>query len=156
MELVLIIGLIVLGIIFLVIEVFLIPGISIAGIASLLCYIAGISMAYVQLGPETGTWFLGISAVVSGLVMYWFFRSKSLDKMSLKSSIDSNTAPLKGLEAKPGDVGVTLSRLAPIGNILLNGVIVEGRCENEIIEPNVQIVVVEIGSTNVLVRKSDH
>lgn len=76
--------------------------------------------------------------------------------MSLQSSIDSNTAPLKGLEAKPGDVGITISRLAPIGNILLNGVIVEGRCENEIIQPDVQIEVVEVGSTNVLVKKTDH
>ena len=79
MEMVLIIGLILLGIVFLIVEIFLIPGISLAGIASVLCFIAGISMAYLQLGAATGTWILGISAVVTGIVLYWFFRSKTLE-----------------------------------------------------------------------------
>lgn len=153
MDLVLIIGLIVLGIFFMIVEVFLIPGISVAGIASLIFLIIGIVLAYTKLGPVTGTWIFAGSMVFLGAVLYWFFRSKTLDKMALKSEINSKTEPFKGLDVQPGDTGVTISRLGPIGKILVNGKTIEGRSENEMIDQNTPIQIIEVGSYNVLVRK---
>jgi membrane-bound ClpP family serine protease len=153
MELVLIIGLIVLGIVFLILEVFLIPGISVAGIGSAICFIAGISVAYLHLGVATGTAILAGSALVTGIILYWFFKSKTLDNMALQSSIDSVPQPFQGLNIKPGDTGIAISRLAPIGNVQFKGVIIEGRSENEIIESGTAVVLVEVGSNNVLVHK---
>lgn len=153
MELAFIIGLIVIGIIFILIEVFLIPGISIAGIAGVICMVGGVVLSYMKLGVATGTWILGISALVLGAVLYWFFRSKTLDRMSLKTDIDSNVEPLHGLQVSPGDTGVTVSRLAPGGKVLIKGITVEGRSENEMIDENTPIEVIEVGTYNVLVRK---
>jgi membrane-bound ClpP family serine protease len=153
MDLVLIIGLILLGIFFMILEIFLIPGISVAGIASFLCLIAGIVLAYTNLGAETGTWVLLGTVLSLGVVIYWFYRSKALDRMALKSEINSRTEPFRGLEVKPGDKGMTISRLAPIGKILIEGKTIEGRSENEMIDQNTAIEVVEVGSYNVLVRK---
>jgi membrane-bound ClpP family serine protease len=153
MDLVLIIGLIILGIFFMILEVYLIPGISVAGIASVICLIVGIVLAYTNLGPVAGTWILAGSALTLGLVMYWFFRSKTLDRMALKSEIKSKTEPFQGLDVKPGDTGVTVSRLAPIGRIKINGKTIEGRSENEMIDQNTPVQVIEVGSYNVLVRK---
>lgn len=153
MDLVLIIGLIALGIFFMIVEVFLIPGISVAGIAGLICLVVGIVLAYSNHGMAVGTWTLAGSSVTLGLMLYWFYRSKTLDKMSLKSQIDSKTEPFQGLDVKPGDTGVTISRLAPIGRILIDGKTIEGRSENEMIDPNTPVEVIEVGSYNVLVRK---
>jgi membrane-bound ClpP family serine protease len=153
MEVALIIGLIILGIFFMVLEVYLIPGISVAGVASVLCLIAGIWFAYSKLGPVAGTLTLGLSMLALGGILYWFFRSKTLDRMALKSEIDSKTEPFRGLDVQPGDKGVTISRLAPIGKILINGKPIEGRSENEMIDQNTQVEVVEVGTYNVLVRK---
>lgn len=153
MTLSLIIGLLVLAIFFLIVEIFLIPGISIAGLGSLLCFIAGIAMAYIKLGTVAGTWTLGTTLVVTSAVTYWFYRSKTLDRMALNTQIDSKTEPFQGLDVQVGDTGITVSRLAPIGRILINGKTIEGRSENEMIEPDAQIVVVEVGSYNVLVRR---
>lgn len=153
MEIGFIIGLIIIGIIFMLIEVFLIPGISVAGIASVACMATGIVLAYVKFGVVTGTWVLGISVVLLGGVLYWFFKSKTLDKMSLKTNIDSKVEPLKGLEIKPGDRGITISRLAPGGKIMLNNTSIEGRSENEMIDENTPVEVVEVGTYNVIVKK---
>jgi len=153
MDVVLIIGLIILGIFFMILEVFLIPGISVAGVASLICLIAGIVLGYTNLGPEVGTWILAGSMLSLGVVLYLFFRSKTLDRMALKSEITSKTEPFQGLDVQPGDTGVTISRLAPIGRVKINGKTIEGRSENEMIDQNTPIQVVEVGSYNVLVRK---
>lgn len=153
MDIVLIIGLIILGIFFMILEVFLIPGISVAGIASIICLIAGIVMAYTNLGAEAGTWILAGSMLSLGVVLYLFFRSKTLDRMALKSKISSKTEPFQGLDVQPGDTGVTISRLAPIGRIKINGKTIEGRSENEMIDQNTPVQVIEVGSYNVLVRK---
>jgi len=153
MDLVLIIGLILLGIFFMILEVFLIPGISVAGVASLICLITGIVLAYNNLGAVTGTWILAGSMLSLGVVLYLFFRSKTLDRMALKSEINSKTEPFQGLDVQPGDTGVTISRLAPIGKIRINGKTIEGRSENEMIDQNTPIQVIEVGSYNVLVRK---
>ena len=153
MDIVLIIGLILLGIFFMIVEVFLIPGISVAGIASLICLIAGIVMAYTNLGPEVGTWILAGSVLSLSVVLYLFFRSKTLDRMALKSKISSKTEPFQGLDVQPGDTGVTISRLAPMGRIKINGKSIEGRSENEMIDQNTPVQVIEVGSNNVLVRK---
>jgi len=152
MNLAFIIGLIVLGIFFMVIEVYLIPGISIAGIAGVACMVGGIVLAYTKLGVSGGTWTLGISAVALTGVLYWFYKSRSFDRMALKTAINSKTEPFKGVEIRPGDKGVTVSRLGPIGKVLINGVTIEGRAENELIDANTPVEVIEIGSYNVLVR----
>ncbi len=153
MSLAFIIGLIVLGIFFLVIEVYLLPGISIAGVAGVACMLGGIIMAYTKLGTTTGTWILGVSIVALAIVLYWFYKSKTFDKMALKTDIESKTDPFNGLVIKPGDKGVTLSRLGPIGKVQINDTVLEGRSEQEMIDENTPIEVVEVGSYNVLVRK---
>lgn len=148
-----IIGLVIIGIFFMIVEVFLIPGISVAGIGSTICLISGIVLAYIKLGPVAGTWTLGLSMLALGVVLYWFFRSKTLDKMALKTEIGSKTEPFHGLDVQPGDKGKTISRLAPIGKILINGKTIEGRSENEMIDQNTMVEVIEVGTYNVLVRK---
>ena len=153
MELAFIIGLIILGIFFMVIEVFLIPGISIAGIAGVGCMVTGIVLSYTKLGVANGTWILAASVVVLGGVLFWFFKSKTLDKMALKTNIDSKVEPLRGLDVKPGDKGITISRLAPGGKIRISDITIEGRSENEMIDENTPIEVIEVGSNNVIVRK---
>lgn len=153
MELGFIIGLIIIGIIFIIIEVFLIPGISIAGIAGTICMIGGVVLSYVNFGVATGTWILAISAILLGAGVYLFYRSKMIDRMSLKTEIDSKVEPLQGLKVSPGDKGISVSRLAPGGKVRINGIVVEGRCENEFIDENTTVEVVEVGTYNVLVRK---
>jgi len=153
MGLAFIIGLIVLGVFFMVIEIYLIPGISVAGIAGTACLIGGIVLAYMYYGTVTGTLILGGAGLLLAIVLYAFYKSKAFDKMALKTDIHSTTEPFRGLSVSIGDKGLTVSRLGPIGKVLINGVTIEGRAENELIDANTPVEVIEVGTYNVLVRK---
>lgn len=71
-------------------------------------------------------------------------RSRTLDKMSLHTNIES-TAPTEVTDSvKVGDCGVTLSRLNPMGKVLIGDETVEARAYDFIEEAvNVRVVKVE-------------
>ena len=80
-------------------------------------------------------------------------RSKTVDKLSLKKTIDYRPEPLKGLDLKAGDEGVALTRLALIGNAEFNGRIIEVRSSGDFIEQKSKIRVERILDGVVLVEK---
>ena len=61
--------------------------------------------------------------------------------------------PLKGLDLKPGDEGIALTRLALIGNAEFNGRIIEVRSSGDFIEQKSRIRVERILDGIVLVEK---
>lgn len=146
-----VITLLILGVIFLLIELFLIPGISIAGIAGFISVVAAVIFAYVNLGTTAGHITLIASIIVSALGVWLFIRFRTLDRMALKTDIDGKIEPLKDTDIKVGDLGVTVSRLAPMGTVKINDHIIEAKTNSDFIDQNVEIVVLEVFSTNVLV-----
>ena len=75
MEALIIIALILAGLLLFIIEVFLIPGISIAGIASVICILYANYYAFSALGPEAGFLTLAVSAVGCIGITAWFMHS---------------------------------------------------------------------------------
>lgn len=66
------------------VELFVIPGISLAGISALACILYANYYAFANLGMAGGFITLGISAVACIGSLIWFMRSKMLDKLALK------------------------------------------------------------------------
>jgi membrane-bound ClpP family serine protease len=155
MDIALVIGLIVLGIFFMILEIFFLPGISIALIGGLACLVAGIVVAYTNLGTLAGNITLISSAVAMAIAFIWFIRSKTLKKMSLETNIDATVEAHQGAKVKVGDKGHCISRLAPTGKILIDGKTLEGRSENEILDAGTAVVVTGISDLNVIVRKDE-
>ena len=139
--------LLVLGVIMMVIEIFLLPGFSIAGIMGIFFLLAGIVKAF-MFSMEAG--FLVLLSMA--LAIYLLMRSKTLNRLSLQESIDSKVDPLKNIDVKVGDHAVTLSRLAPIGKIKVNDKVVEAKSVKDFIDDGVEVVVVAVDSTNVEVE----
>ena len=153
MDIIIIASLIIAGLILFIVEVFLLPGVSIAGIASAACLLYANYYAFDTLGTLPGCLTLAISAIgVIGFTI-WFMRSKTVDKLSLKKTIDYRPEPLKGLDLKPGDEGVALARLALIGNAEFNGRIIEVRSSGDFIDQKSRIRVERILDGVVLVEK---
>lgn len=145
---------ILLGILFLLIEIFLLPGISIAGIAGLVFIVGGIIYAYAYLGTTAGNITLLISVLVLTGGFLGLLRSKSLRKIALTNDIDSKVDTSDLEKIRPGDQGITLSRLNPIGKVGIKGVVVEGKSANgELIEEGTQIEVVKVDSSNIVVKR---
>lgn len=153
MSTLIIVGLIIAGLLLFVIEVFLIPGISIAGLASAGCLLYAVIYAFMELGTTAGILTLTLSAIGVAGITIWFLRSKTVDKLSLKKSIDYRPEPLKGLNLKPGDEGVALTRLALIGNAEFNGHIIEVRSSGDFIDEKSKIRIERILNGVVMVEK---
>lgn len=154
LHIIVIISVIVLGILFLLIEIFLLPGISIAGIAGAIFLVGGIIYSYMFLGSTAGNISLAASAVALGLTFFGLLKSKSLDRISLNTNIDDKVDNSYLLKIAAGDTGVAISRLNPIGKILVNDIIAEGKSfDGEFIEENTEIVVTKVETYNVLVKR---
>ena len=154
MDIVIIASLIIAGLILFIIEVFLLPGISIAGIVSAACMLYGNYYALDTLGTIPGCITLAVSALGVVAITIWFMRSKTVDKLSLKKTIDYRPEPLKGLDLKVGDEGIALTRLALIGNAEFNGRIIEVRSSGDFIDEKSKIRVERILDGIVMVQKA--
>ena len=155
MDILIIASLIIAGLILFIIEVFLLPGISIAGIISAICLLYANYYAFETMGTLPGCITLAISAIGVIAITVWFMRSKTVDKLSLKKTIDYKPEPLKGLNLKAGDEGVALTRLALIGNAEFDGNIIEVRSTGDFIEEKSRIRVNRIRDGIVLVEKAN-
>ena len=76
------------GVLLLVLELFLIPGIGIAGIAGGGCLVGAVVYAYMAIGATAGhiTFFVVLAATI--VSVYIFYKSKAIEKMGLETKID--------------------------------------------------------------------
>ena len=155
MEITIVVILLVLGIVFLLLEIFMFPGISVAGVAGAVFTTAAVWYAYTHIGAVAGNIALIGGVVLMGVAVWMFMRSRALDKMSLKTSITGTVEAIDELKISVGDKGTTISRLAPMGKIKINGKVVEAKTDNEFIDPNTEVMIKEVYKTNVLVGRGD-
>ena len=147
-----IILLIVLGIILLLVEFLLIPGISVAGIGGFLCLIAGIAAAYYYQGIVTGNIFLVGTVVLSILTIVIAFRSKTWQKMGLNNEIDSKIISFDENKIKIGDTAKTITRLNPIGKVMVNDIICEAKSISGFIDQNKEVEIIKVLKTQIVVK----
>lgn len=135
-------------------EIFLLPGITIAGVGGGLFAIGGIVYAYMQ-SPTMGAVTLVTSAIVFGGVFFWLLRAKSFNRVALKTNVDSTVTSARELSLNVGDEGVAISRLAPIGKARFNGVNVEAKSTGEFINEDTLVVITRIDGYNVVVKPKE-
>lgn len=154
LHIIVVIAVILLGILFMMIEIFLLPGISIAGIAGAIFIVGGITYSYMFIGSTAGNITLAASAVAMGGSFVGLLKSKSLRKISLDTNIENTVDNSNLLKISVGDTGSTISRLNPIGKVLVNDVEAEGKSfDGEFIEEDTEIEVVKVETYNVLVKR---
>ena len=134
-------------------EMFLLPGITIAGIAGALFAIGCVAYAY-TVGMTVGNITLGSSVVVFCGLFFWLIRSNSFHRVSLKTNIESTVESPRDMDLNVGDEGITLSRLAPIGKARFHHITIEAKSTNEFIDENTPVVIVRIDGYNVIVEKN--
>ncbi len=97
-----------------------------------------------------------MALLVSTVVVLLFFwrlgKSKTLERISLHSTINSTAATEAQLSVKPGDEGRALTRLALIGNADINGKTVEVKSTGDFINEGTPIVVTSVNEALILVK----
>ena len=96
MDILIITVLIIAAVILFLVELFVIPGISLAGISALACILYANYYAFDTLGPIAGFITLIASVLSCIAIIIWFMHSKTMDKLSLKKTLDYKIDPLKG------------------------------------------------------------
>lgn len=139
------------AILLLILELFFLPGLSIAGFVSILFYGVALYYAFSRIGIVAGVIALAVAVILTMLVIWYFMRSRTLDKVSLHAHIDSTAPTLVSDKVHVGDTGVTLSRLNPIGRVLVGDVTVEAR-SLDYIDEGVAVRIMKVESTNVVVE----
>lgn len=139
------------GLILLVAEVYLFPGISLAGLCATGCLIFANTYAYIYLGGQACLVTFIITLVGSGGILLWVFRSKALERVALKTEISSTLHNRVIDKIRPGDHGVAVTRLALIGNAKINGHIVEVKSQDGFIDEKTPIVVERVTKDAILV-----
>lgn len=154
MSLGLIIFLILLGLLLFIIEFMLIPGITIAGIGGAICMVGGIILAFTKFGTSTGLIVLGGTALLLIVTTYYMLKSGTWDKFMLKTTIDGKVDNIGTGEnrVKPGDRGITVTRLVPGGKVLVNGEYYEAKSIDILIDPKKEIEVVRIDDNKLIVK----
>ena len=152
MDIAIITGLLIMGVILFLVEIFLVPGISIAGIGGIIATIGAIAYAYIKIGLWAGHLTLVASILLIFVALFITFRTNAIDNVSLKSEIDSKVDTIGDANIAVGDPGITISRLAPMGKVEVNGNILEAKSEDGFIDEQKTVEVVKILSNNIIVK----
>ncbi|MDR1171355.1 MAG: hypothetical protein LBL24_02760 [Bacteroidales bacterium] len=154
MSVALIIVLIVIGLALIVVEVVVLPGITVAGVAGVLLIGCSIFLTYRWFGNTAGTCALIGTSVLFIIFLIYALRAKTWNRLSLHTEIDGKVNVVDTNDIKTGDEGVTVSRLAPIGKILIHGKIMEGKSKFGLIDENKGIEVIQVNESTIIVQES--
>ena len=151
MDIWLIAGIVVFGLLVIMVEIFLIPGTTVIGIIGGVITVIGVVMAYIDHGVKAGSLMFAGAAVATAVLLYFGFKAYSSRKFSLNEVIDSRVDVLD--IAAVGDEGVTINYLRPNGKAVINNNKVEVYSQGEYIEGGKKIKVVKIAENKIYVRR---
>ena len=157
MSITLIIILIILGIILFLIEFLLIPGVTVAGIGGAILMIGGVILGYHYHGMQVGNFILLGTVVLSVFTLYLVLKSRTWQKIMLDSKIDDKVNQLDRGEfkVKAGDTGIAITRLNPMGKVLIQGEYFEAKSLNKLIDQKTPIIVTKISGNKIIVKSQN-
>ena len=147
-----IITLIILGILLLLLEFFVVPGVTIAGIGGFILLVLGIYFSYSNYGVSTGNGILLGTFGTLGIIFYVAYRTGAWKRITLNAEVKSTSKPDVKINLKVGDSGKTISRLAPMGTIMVNNELFEASSKGIFVDENTEIEIIKIINNKIIVK----
>lgn len=154
MTLGLIIFFIAIGLIFLLVEILVTPGI-VLGIIGLGFISFGVFQAYNEYGNTTGNIVMFSVGVFTVGVVLFALKSGVWTKMASTGTISSKAKENAVDIVAVGDKGKALSAMRPLGTALINGKKVEVSSEGEAIATSSHVEVIRIEQNKIYIKKID-
>ncbi|MBN1951894.1 MAG: hypothetical protein JW801_11895 [Bacteroidales bacterium] len=152
MSIFVIVLLVALGFVLLMVELLVIPGITIAGIGGVLLIAGGVVSGYAFHPAATGNYiFLGSMAGII-LMFVLALKAKTWKRFGLKSEIQGKVGSLEEGKLVPGDEGETVSKLSPIGRALIKDELFEVRSEGGYIDEHKKVRIIRIDGNKIYVE----
>lgn len=148
-----IITLVISALLLLLVELFVIPGSSLAAILSAICLTWAVAYAFINISALAGIITLIIALILGSCVLITFMRSKTLDKVALTEEVSSTIDRSVAAQVQVGDKGYAVTRLALIGNAEINGHVVEVRSADGFLNEKTPVVVTCVTDNEIIVQK---
>ena len=145
--------LVLLGLLFLITELVLLPGVSVGALLALVCDGSAVYLAFAKLGTTAGIVVLVVVLVLSLVAVIVSLRAKTWQRFSLNQKLESSSMPTPAEELKIGTHGTSITRLAPMGKVEIEGRIYEAKSTDIYIDPKQEVEVVGFENFNVIVKK---
>ena len=153
MSLTLIIILIISGLLLLLLEVLVIPGTTIVGVAGLILIAFSVWEAYSVFGSPTGHYILAGTIVLTILSIFLALKSNTWNKLMLKTEISGKVNEIDLMKIHTGDSGKTISRVTPSGKAVFNNEFFEVHSNGDFIDQETEIVVTQIVDNKIFVKR---
>lgn len=147
-----IIVLILVGILLLLAEILLVPGVGVAGILGVISLGGSCFCAYSEFGSTVGTVVTVINVVLVVILTIYVLRAKTWKKLALDTNIDSRVNMFDSKSLATGDCGKTLTRLAPMGTAIIRDVKYEVTSLEGVIDPGTDVEVVLMEDNKIYVK----
>ncbi len=147
-----IIVLILVGLILLLAEILIIPGIGFAGILGILSLAGSCFYAFQEFGTQTGVIVTAINIILTVGLSIYVLRAKTWKKLSLETKIDSKVSYFDESVIAVGDTGKAITRLGPVGMAKIGDKKYEVKSLEGIIDADTDIEVVLIEDNKIFVK----
>jgi membrane-bound ClpP family serine protease len=148
----LILTIIIIGLLFLLLEILVVPGTTIVGVAGAILMIFGVYSSYSHYGAAAGTYTLAGTVIFTISALVLALKSNTWKIAMLNSEIDSKVNIVEEEKIKVGDQGIAISRLNPMGKALINSEYYEVTSKDNLIDQNSEIVVTKVEGNKIIVK----
>ncbi len=136
----------------LIVELVLLPGITIAAIGSLGAYCGAGWLAWDNYGVK-GLLIVVAVIIVLTIASTWFsLRAKTWQRFALGDKIEGRSQESPERKVKVGDRGIAVGRLAPMGKVTIDGVDYEAKTTGSFVDQHTEVEVVGFENSNIIVK----
>ena len=146
--------LILVGLLMMILEIIVIPGSGVAGIIGFVLMAAAIWLAYSKQGIVAGHITLGATIAINIVGLILMLRSKTWKKAMLNTVNTGKVNVIKAGELKVGDVGITISRCAPMGKVEFKNTFYEVSTLSEFIDQSEKVEIIRISGNKIYIKKT--
>ena len=140
------------GLVLVLSEIFLIPGVGVAGVLGVLSLGGACYYVFYEFGLLAGAVFTAaILAVLIGLIVYTI-KTRAWKKLALNTKIDSKVQNIEEEALSVGDSGKAVTRLAPIGTARFDGKAYEVKSLEGMIDAGTEVEVVMFEDNKIYVK----
>ena len=147
------ITMLVFGILLLLVEIAIIPGFGLAGVLGAILMGAGTVIIWVTHGAIPGAASLVLSAIISVVMVWVFFKSRASRLLVREKKIEGDSSDVPSLTHLIGRTGVVVKPLRPSGIAEVDGDPYDVVSEGQFLDQGVAVVVIRISTNSLVVEK---
>lgn len=153
MSLTLILLLIALGLILILLEIFVIPGTSVFGIAGGVLIVFSIWQAYSIYGSNRGDIIVIATIAIIAATIFIAFKTNTWRRMMLNTNVTGRVNEIEADKLHAGDIGKSISRISPAGTALFDNELYEVHTTGDFIDQEKELIITKLEDNKIFVKQ---